>query len=237
MSDLRQIHASALERLDHDAFADLDCRSHGVVVLQGADSWGAHERGHIEIPTPEGILVIPLAYDEREAPFAVDERGEEQRDLLLSLTDEDDYLACAWARVLPGSPLVGVGIDLSARHHFRERTSGRDLSRLLFTEHELALADALDDDPQLAYATLFASKEAAFKATAAPLRRWYDAHTEQLLFEVRHFVMDEVGIERGTGRNAAAQKAMDTMGLSQVAVRHASVCDMALVVGLALGSA
>ena len=223
-----------IRELDRTTFAGLGCVEHGIVLVRGAASWGAHESGVIELPTRNGTLVVPIGYDEREAPYATDERGRERHDLLLSLTDEDDYLACAWAVVEPGSPVRGVGVDLSAAHHFRERTSGRDLSRLLFTDHERILADTLEDDPLLAYATVFASKEAAFKAMAAPLRRWYDAHERPLRFEVRHFVLEEPHLERGTGRNGAAQDAMDAMGVTRVVVRHACVCDMALVTAVAL---
>lgn len=233
MAELRQIHAQELTSLADKALHGLGCVSGGVVLMQGAHDWGAHERGYIELPTPEGTLVVPLAYDEREAPYTCDESGHEQADFLLSLADEDDYLACFWAQATPDSPLCGVGVDLSAAHHFHERRSGRDLSRLLFTEHELVLADQLEDDPLLAYATLFASKEAAFKATAAPLRRWYDSHDKQLLFEVRHFVMERPGAERGTGRNGAAQHAMDTMGISCIVLDHVCVENMALVVATA----
>lgn len=89
-------------------------------------------------------------------------------------------------------------------------------------------------DPVYAKAALFAAKEAAFKATAAPLRRWYETHNDELLFEVRHFVMEEPGIERGTGRNAAAQAAMDRMGIGRIVVQHTQVCGMALVTAVAL---
>lgn len=233
MAELRQICAQELTVLADRALRGLGCASGGLVLMQGARDWGAHERGYIELPAPEGTLVVPLAYDEREAPYACDGSGHELPDFLLSLADEDDYLACFWAQVTTDSPLCGVGVDLSAAHHFHKRKSGRDLSRLLFTERELSLADLLEDDPLLAYATLFASKEAGFKATAAPLRRWYDTHEEQLLFEVRHFVMEEPGTERGTGRNGAAQAAMDAMGITRIALHHTCVNDMALVVATA----
>lgn len=141
MSSLTRIETSHVSALDKQTFANLGCATHGVVVLKGAASWGAHERGSIELPSSEGKIVVPLAYDEREAPYALDEHGKEATNLLLSLTDEDDYIACAWARVSDASPLMGVGVDLSSRSHFEERpirSSGkpaRDLSLLLFTEN------------------------------------------------------------------------------------------------------
>lgn len=235
MPRLVTVGGTQTAQLSRQAFGTLDCHECGVVVLRGADSWGAHERGYIELPHAEGMRRVGIAYDEREAPYAVDNEGREDKRFLLSLSDEDDYLACAWVRVGEDSPLLGVGIDLSAAEHFKERTHGRDLSRLLFTPEELTLEPELGaSDLKLAYAALFASKEAAFKATAAPLRRWDDDHDERLRFEVRHFVMERPGIERGTGRNAAAQDAMDAMGIARIEVRHVEIADMALVVATAL---
>ena len=90
------------------------------------------------------------------------------------------------------------------------------------------------DDPIPFKAALFAAKEAAFKSTAHPLRVWYQDHDDELLFEVRHFCMEELGAERGTARNGAAQAAMDRMGIARVVVRQAMLRDMALVTAVAL---
>ena len=241
MPSARALGDPAIARLERATFAGLGCAEHGLVVLQGARSWQAHERGYIELPHEGGTLRVPLSYDEREAPLAVDDDGRERTDLLLSLTDEDDRIACLWARVEPGSPVLGVGVDLCDEAHFAPRPAradGRpasDLSLLLFTEGERALLPTLEPDrPQLAKAVLFAAKEAAFKATASPLRRWYDRHSDELLFEVRHFVMEEPGLERGTGRNAAAQAALDRMGVGRIVVRHAALGPVALVTAVAL---
>lgn len=237
MPKLARIDDAAIGELDRQTFSQLDCLEHGLVVMRGARSWGAHESGCIDVPTSSETLRLALAYDEREAPFVVDENGHEHTDMLVSLTDEEDYVACAWARVKPGSSLVGVGVDLSAASHFAPRPASHrrhDLAQLLFTEDERTLLPALGNDDQLAKATLFAAKEAAFKSTAAPLRTWYRSHDEQLLFEVRHFVMTEPGVERGVGRNQAAQRAMDRMGIRQIIVRHATVRDMSLVTAVAL---
>lgn len=241
MPSMEHINTPAIRALEHETFAGLDCIEHGLVVLRGATSWGARDRGFIELPTREGTLRVHLAYDEREAPLAVREDGTEVPDLLLSLTDENDYLACIWARPAAGSPLMGVGVDLSSREHFRERPPrrdgrpARDLSLLLFTETEQSLIPQLEpEDDILAKSALFAAKEAAFKCTASPLRRWYESHDDELLFEVRHFVMEEPGLERGTGRNGAAQAAMDRMGIARVVTHYTEVCGMALVTAVAL---
>lgn len=235
MAKLRRVGSPALTSLDEVALEGLGCPEHGIVVLEGATSWGAHERGWIELPLKAGPATVPIAYDEREAPFAADEDGEEQRDLLLSLTDEGERIACAWARPEEGSALVGVGIDLCSTERFHESEGRRDLGRLLLTERERELVPRIaPDDPALAKATLFAAKEASFKALAAPLRTWYRHHDDKLLFGVRHFVMEEPGLERGTWRNGAAQDAMDRMGIRELRVCYGALDDMAVVVATAL---
>lgn len=238
MTSLRHVDTPEIRSLDARTFDGLHCVRHGVVVLQGARSWQAHERGFIELPTPEGHLVVPIRYDEREAPFAATDGGGERRDLLVSMSDENDYLACAWAQVSPGSALVGLGIDLSSPEHFEDQGNPRrrELALAVLTEGERRLATSLAQDGRqtLAESAVFAAKEAAFKATAQPLRRWYDTHDEELLFEVRHFVMHEPGLERGDGRNGAAQVAMERMGVDRIAIHHAEACGMALVTGVAL---
>ena len=234
---LHRIDEECITRLEDETFAGLGCDGCGIVVLRGADSWGAHDRGCIELPTQSRSLLVPIGYDEREAPLAVDQDGNEQSDLLLSLTDEDDFIACAWARVRDGSPLMGVGIDLNALSHFAPRKSGRDYTHLLFTDHEKELAPQLEpENPTLAKAALFAAKEAAFKSTAHPLRIWYEAQDEELLYEVRHFCMTEPGIERGEARNGAAQRAMDLMGIGRIEVHYVELMGMALVTAVAIAS-
>lgn len=244
MPSLTRVDTPAIRALEQATFEGLGCTDHGLVVLAGARSWGARERGSIQLPTTSGTLTVPLAYDEREAPYALASDGTEDRGLLLSLTDEGECIACLWARVDGSSPLRGVGVDLTDLGHFRERPPRNpdrprpDFAKLLFTEREQELIEVLaPQDDLLAKATLFASKEAAFKATASPLRRWYDQSDEELRYEVRHFVMEEPGLERGTGRNGAAQEAMERMGITRVVVRSASVLGMALVTAVALADA
>lgn len=235
MAELLRIDEPAVKTLDEETFAGLGCVEHGIVVLRGDDSWHARERGLIELPTCDGSRSLPLSHDEREAPFAVDEEGRERCEFLLSLTDEGDYIACAWARTASDSPLRGVGIDLCRSERFVPREGRRDFSQLLLSDREREIAPTLDTSSEpVAYASLFAAKEAAFKATAAPLRRWYDNHDEQLLFEVRNFRMEEPGLEQGTARNAAAQRAMDLMGIKEIRIHHAELAGMALVTAIAL---
>lgn len=240
MSELTRIDSPALERLDRETFAGLGCLEHGIVILKGAESWATRERGFLEIPAQSGPFRVRMEHDEREAPYALAPDGSEDATLLVSLTDDSNHIACVWARVTPGMPLLGVGIDLVAPRDFERQIGTRhrkSINELLFTEQERNLMPLLDcPSSTMGYATLFGAKEAAFKATAAPLRRWYDSHDEELLFEVRHFVMVEPGIERGIGRNGAAQAAMDRMGIDRVVLKHAVVEDMAVVTAVALAS-
>lgn len=235
MNELLRIDEPAIDRLDEETFAGLGCVEHGVVVLAGDDSWHARERGQITLPTCDGSRSLTISHDERKAPFVTGGDGREQCDFLISLTDEGDRIACAWARVAPGSPLRGVGIDLCVSERFVPREGRRDFSRLLLTDHERELIPALGRSSEpVAKAVLFAAKEAAFKACAAPLRRWYDTHDEELLFEVRCFEMGELGLERGTLRKAEAQRAMDLMGIEQIRIHHTEIDGLALVTAIAL---
>ena len=237
MPQLQQIASSVTDALAHKVFGRLGCEEYGVVVMRGASSWGTHESGILTLPTPYGSLALNIAYDEREAPYVVDDTGRERTDLLISLADEGDLIVCAWARVGAESPLLGVGIDLASTTDFDERPSQQRFIRLLFgeTEHQL-VAEGWPDDSALGYATAFGAKEAAFKATARPLRSWYEAHDEELAFEVRHFSMTSAHTVRGERRNAAAQRAMDKMGIGRIKVSYTQVEGGALVVAVALRS-
>ena len=233
---LQSVTSTQLDVLDRQTFAGRGCVEHGIVVLKGAASWGAHERGYIEVPVDAGCAFrLPLAYDERKAPYACTDDGREDCQLLVSLADQQDVLACTWARVSSDSPVAGVGIDLVAQSRLAQRPSGRDPARLLLTEGERAIAAHHTPDHRLTIlAALFGAKEAAFKSTAAPLRRWYDTHSDELRYEVRHFVMEEPGFERGTGRDGAAQQAIDRMGIARIAVQHCALDGMVIVTAVAL---
>jgi phosphopantetheinyl transferase (holo-ACP synthase) len=206
-----------------------------VVVLRGASSWGAHQTGRIDLP--HGTFAV--AYDEREAPYVPGEQ------VLVSLTDEGDYLACAWAlhaRESKKPSLVGVGVDLCSASDFEPRPGMERITRLMFSNQEHAIARALCERGSLpglpfAYAALFGAKEAAFKATAHPLRVWYAKHDENLEFEVRDFGMAGLegnhGLERGELRHGAAQLALDRMGIERIDVTFEPIDHMALVVARA----
>jgi hypothetical protein len=227
---------SKLADFAQTCFAGLGCRDFGVVVEDGRDAWELSDGGRIDVAHEGGLLSLFIEHDERGGPFAADAHGAERRHLLLSLSDEDGRLACAWAEVDDDSPLLGVGVDLCSAKRLVPRTDGRVIARLVLHEDERHLAHVLcpGDDP-MGYAMLFAAKEAAFKACAAPLRRWYEAHDEELRFDLRHFVMRAPGLERGDGRNGAAQRAVELMGIKRIQTHHTVVDGQALVIGLALG--
>lgn len=236
MSCLEQVRTCDLACLERDAFDLPGVHQHGLVLMHGARSWEGRKNGFIALPTESGVFKVPIAHDNRGAPYAVDSTGREWRDLQVSLTDENDYIACAWALTGAACPLMGVGIDLASLDQFG-RDSGRvDLSHLLLSEDEENLAAVIEPcNPALGKAALFASKEAAFKATAAPLRRWTEAFGVDLAYDPRCFVGDGSGRERGTGRDGMAQKAMDRMGIDRIEVHHTEVRGMAIVIALALG--
>ena len=215
---------------------DLQMGPARVVVIKGATSWGTRETGRLELPTNEGMRAFRIAYDEREAPYAANTDGTERNDVLLSLTDEDELCGCAWAEVTDNTDLLGVGVDLASPADFGIRPGTERFIELIFSERERELASELDPTrPHLAYATLFGAKEAAFKATAHPLRAWYATHSTPLEYEVRDFGMETLGEERGELRRKAAQRALDRMGIERIRILHTTCEGMALVVALAYG--
>lgn len=236
MSEPVPVSGPALSALVRELRACCGCSEIGLAAFSGASSWRNCEDKLTDLVTTDTGPTPSVAHDERHAPYLLNPSGEERRDLLLSLSDEGDRLAAAWAQVEEGSPLVGFGIDLCAANRFEARPGRRDRAQLLLTEHERALAPSLwPGNLPLAHATLFAAKEAAFKATAAPLRRWYEKRDDELRYGVRHFVMKEPLLMSGTGRNGAAQRAIEAMGIARIEVRYAQLDGMALVAACALG--
>jgi hypothetical protein len=85
----------------------------------------------------------------------------------------------------------------------------------------------------LAYA--FSAKEAAFKSLAAPLRSWYQANTEELVFDLRDFELADDFHEAGSARKGAAARAMARMGISCIELARTELCGLALTFAVALG--
>jgi phosphopantetheinyl transferase (holo-ACP synthase) len=201
------------------------------VVFAAATSWNHGERRIVPL---NGDALLQMTHDEREAPVPQLDDGDEDRRLLVSLSDEEGTAVCAWVRVPPDSRLVGLGVDLASRADFSGER-GRRFNPLLFTprEHEL-VASSWSDDDALGYAFAFSAKEAAFKSCAAPLRRWYQGHDERLGFDVRCFELLDWSHEAGTARHGEAQRAMDAMGIDRIELQRMSCADMALTLALAL---
>jgi phosphopantetheinyl transferase (holo-ACP synthase) len=235
MSGLRRVSDPALEALADEVRRSCNCPQLCLAAFEGAASWQGEEDALTQLFATDANPDPSLAHDLRGAPYLQDVQGAEERSLLVSLSDEGEALAAAWARTQDSSRLMGLGVDLCAAERFAPRTGRRDRARLLLTERERALAPSLwTDDLSLAHATIFAAKEAAFKATAAPLRRWYEKHDTELRFGVRHFVMEDALLERGTGRDGAAQRALDAMGIERIEIHYTRLGGMALVIACAL---
>ena len=177
----------------------------GVHIIDGSD-----------LGVFQADWAIEIAHDDRGGPVAARADGSEDTSLLLSLTDEDETVLCGWVRREPGSGLLGLGIDLVRLDDFRGER-GRRLEQLLLTERDREVVRAAwADDPEAGAAFAFSAKESAFKACAAPLRRWYETHDERLVFDLRSFELIDATHEAGTARRGEAQRAMDAMGIAEI---------------------
>lgn len=235
MPRLEPVESPAADALAHAAFDGLGCEDFGIAIARGASSWGTRETGAIEIPRADTTLQLGILHDEREAPYVVGSDGHEAEQTLVSLTDEGETLACAWVRTRPGSPLLGIGVDLASSSDFDDRPFTQRFIELVFSDAERELVRTTwPDNLTIGYATVFGAKEAAFKATAAPLRTWYRSHDEKLGYEVRHFCLVSEHEAKGIMRNAAAQRAMEKMGVKRIVVHYTQTDDLALVVAAAL---
>ncbi|RHD73333.1 hypothetical protein DW781_07735 [Olsenella sp. AM30-3LB] len=213
-------------RLSSNLLSVLDshgCAQCGVEVLKGARMWGQ----------ATDCLPFPVSHDCNGAPIAVDSHGNEMHDVLISLSDENDILACVWTGVNPGTPVLGLGIDLCSPQYFE---GGRDHQAMqLLDRRELELARELEpSEYSMGCAKIFGAKEAAFKSLSAPLRKYSKANGESLFFEVRSFSMTELGLEAGSSRYGDAKRAMEALGVARIAVRLERVDHMAIAVAVAL---
>ena len=163
---------------------------------------------------------ITITHDERGGPVVTRTDGTEDEHFLLSLTDENELTLCGWAQRDKDSRLVGLGIDLVSLDEFKG-PRGHELQRLLLTERDREILDkSWEGSAELGWAYAFSAKEAAFKALAAPLRRWYEGHDEKLAFEVRSFELADLSHAQGTARHGEAQYAMDTMGIAEIELSY-----------------
>ena len=223
MPELQRICSPTIDALAYEAFGALGCKDFGITIMRGATSWGTHETGILTLPIASGARDLRIAYDEREAPYVLGQDGQEYTSWAISLADEGDL------------PLLGVGVDLASSVDFEDRPFTQRFIKLVFDDTERAIVrEGWPECPALGYATAFGAKEAAFKATAQPLRSWYRGNDEPLEFEVRHFSLASAHEARGELRDAAAQYAMDTMGIARISVSYTQVEGIALVVATSL---
>ena len=180
--------------------------------------------------------VANLGHDEREAPFVAGPDGSTDDTWLVSLTDEDQLRLCAWVRAEGQTRVRGIGVDLASVHDFAGER-GERFNHLLFTKSELAWAEARTAEApiELSLAYAFSAKEAAFKSLAAPLRSWYQANTEELVFDLRDFELADDFHEAGSARKGAAARAMARMGISCIELARTELCGLALTFAVALG--
>ena len=178
-----------------------------------------------------------IPHDEREAPYTLGKDGLEQNDLLVSITDEGPIRLCAYARVGAESDVMGIGIDLASTDDWTMDVHGDRFARLLFTDTEKELIAAGTEPIPMLRAMAFSAKEAAFKSTAPPLRRWYEGHDEELFFEARDFELVSWGESRGAGRRDRAAIACGKLGITRIEVSFCTYEGMAFCVAVALGEA
>lgn len=191
------------------------------------------QRFQIELDSPTPLC--PLAHDQRGGPYAVGEDGRELDDVLLSATDENGHVMRVWAWPEDGSPIVGLGVDLASVEDFDDSPSDQELVELLFTERERELAHELwATRPSFGFAALVAAHEAAFKATARPLRLWYRSHDEELTFEAMDFSLSSPSVVRGDARDGRAERALEAMGIGRVEVAFAELEGMVFALAVAL---
>lgn len=200
----------------------------GWVRVAPAGAWNVG--GERSVPLLDGSIVR-ISHDERGAPFALGMDGTEDYNLLVSLTDEKGVAACAAAQTDGSADLRGLGIDLASPEDFAGER-GEQFNPLIFSASEQRVAPMLADDDALGFAFVFSAKEAAFKACAAPLRRWYDEHDEELAFDLTEFELAAPRDVRGTLRHAHAARAMAAMGVRVRIVRR-EICGFACSIAIA----
>jgi len=203
------------------ALAHRRCEPFGIAIARKVTSGTlAHE-----------LLGIDVAHDDRGAPYAA---GTDSP--LISLTDEGDLVACAWATPQEGSRVLGVGIDLADPSDFDRENARERIVRLMFFDEERALAKGagLDDRP-LTWARLFSAKEAAFKATSQALRAYYRTNDEELFFEVRDFSSTSWDEVHGVARVGDAAYGAARLDIQTIKVYATEVEGLALTCAIALG--
>jgi phosphopantetheinyl transferase (holo-ACP synthase) len=217
-------------------FAGRGCSRCGIRIVSRPREDGRASSWHdtaVTILRPDGTLEeLPIAHDERQAPYVVgDGSGGESR-LMVSLTDENDLLGVAWAEPLPDSAVMGVGLDIASTSDFGMDERGDRFVRLLFTQAEQEEAERTHpENVPIGRAFVFSAKEAAFKAASQALRAWHLEHEEKVPFEVRNFSLQTDGTEALSEKRAGT---FEKLGIGSIVVEHVALADAVATCALAL---
>ena len=186
-------------------------------------------------------MAFPVyAHDDREAPYLVGADKAERCEQLVSITDEGGDRLLAWVRVPKESDVAGIGIDLCSANDFLADEAGERFAQLLFTPGEKRLVDQMPGSLPMRRAKVFSAKEAAFKSTAAALRRWYESHDEEVFFEAMDFELKEGCLAGGHDRprrGNRVDKACETLGISRIEISFSEYRGMAFCVAVAVRQA
>ena len=214
-----------------------------LVVLAGAQSWGRMTReGTSSCPRAEGTLRLPLAYDEREAPYALKAMARRTRP-----PAQPHRRGRATSPAYGRAPTTGSpswewastsATWRTSRAASPARRSRAATSRCCSSPSASELIRMLEPDRTTpCQGDALRGKGSGLQGdsgTAAPLVR--DAQGE-LRYEVRHFVMEEPWLgarhraqRRGTGGHGPHGHRADRD-------RYAQVLDMAMVTAGALARA
>ena len=127
--------------------------------------------------------------------------------------------------------VLGVGIDIAPSHDFTG-PAGKRFSRLLFLPQELASIEDAPCEREIALASLFAAKEAAFKCTSSAMAALPQDVQSGIHFESRDLEIRgsrAIGIER----IGNAAEGLARMGIGCITLNYAVLDDMALVIAFA----
>jgi phosphopantetheine--protein transferase-like protein len=157
--------------------------------------------GTPEPPSDAGRWIL---HDTRKAPVIdlpvklqkrLSRRG--AREILVSLTDENEFAAALVVMAVHDSSLSGIGIDLASISDFLPDTHSERFYRYVFTSYELNhIQGFCERDRSRAAAALFSSKEAAIKSVSKLVRAFGERHPE--LFPTANFSEIEIRSKRGS---------------------------------------
>jgi phosphopantetheine--protein transferase-like protein len=159
-------------------------------------------QGLLGTPEPPSATYGRILHDKRKAPV-IDMSAELQkelslrkaREILISLTDENEFAAALVVMTAHNSSLSGIGIDLASVSDFLPDARSKRFYQYVFTSHELDYIQRFcEKDQSKAAAVLFASKEAAIKSVSKQVRAFGERCPE--LFPTANFSEIEIRSKR-----------------------------------------